>query len=149
MGNHQADLATGRVSRSKKSYFGCLPSSASICSTGGASSSECSGSDSTSALMTSAFFLFSTRALPSQPLLSRGEDPLRVGGDSMGSTSLWFSEDMEDIEPEGDVVEMQFRTKQIYTRICPATGQTILSKRSLEAVGFKRAWNYLTPMQSM
>lgn len=69
----------------------------------------------------------------------------------MGSPSLWFSEDIEDNEPEVNVVKMQFWTKQIYTRIRPATRQTVWSKWSwiLEAVGFKRAWNYLTPVQSM
>ena len=53
------------------------PSSALICSTGGASSSEYSGSDNISALVTTAFR--STRSFPSQPLLFTGVVPLLVG----------------------------------------------------------------------
>jgi hypothetical protein len=59
----------------------CQPSSALICSTSGASSSEYSGSDRISAFVTTA--LRSTRSLPSQPLLSWRVVPL-VGGGTPG-----------------------------------------------------------------
>ncbi len=65
-----------------------LPSSALICSTGGASSSEYSGSDSISALTTSA--LLSTRSLPSQPLLSGGVMQLVDGGGLAESSMFTF-----------------------------------------------------------
>ena len=62
---------------------GChLPSSASICSTGGASSSEYSGSDRASGFAKTG--RRSTRSLPSQPLRSRGVEPFVVGKTSSG-----------------------------------------------------------------
>lgn len=76
--DRQADLPQPPINKDSTKIDLYVPSSATICSTGGASSSDWSGSDSISAFVTVAFL--SKRNFPSQPWLSRKEEPfLEVG----------------------------------------------------------------------